>query len=187
MAPSFSSRLLCIYLFLIQLLGIPAIANPLALTPPAIALLARNHEFQFPSVDIKVWYGKDATGKEARLYFGDIGFGLDARQQPKEFNLGNNDESSLPGDLHELGRATFWEQREKRKLVPTIRLYFRALKNLINIDHEAPYSGYLNALMMLLEEGAAESTNMFSLGVAGEKWTKEVYPDLSRREREHKG
>ncbi|KAJ3889584.1 hypothetical protein GG344DRAFT_78645 [Lentinula edodes] len=106
MAPSFSSRLLCIYLFLIQLLGIPTIASPLALMPPAIALQARDQES--PSLDFKVW---------------------------------------------------LWP----------------------------PYSDFINALMVRLEKWAAAETNMFSLGVVGEKWTKEVYPELSRREREHKG
>lgn len=201
MAPSFSSRLLCIYLFLIQLLSIPAIASPLALMPPAIALQARDQEckivlvlnlvmtlIQFlsvPSLEFKVWYGKDATGKEARLYLGDIGFGLDARQQPKEFILGNNDGFSPARDLHELGCATFWYQEEKDALIQRIRLYPRTLKNTDN--HEAPYSDFINELMARLEQWAAAGKNMFSLGVAGEKWTKEVYPDLSRREREHKG
>ncbi|KAJ3912495.1 hypothetical protein F5877DRAFT_72344 [Lentinula edodes] len=180
---SFSSRLICIYLFLIQLLSIPAIASPLALMPPAIALQARDQEF--PSLDFKVWYGKDATGKEARLYIGDIGFGLDARQQPKEFILGNNDGFSPARDLHELGCATFWYQEEKDALIQRIRLYPRTLKNIDN--YEAPYSDFINALMARLEQWAAAQKNMFSLGVVGEKWTKEVYPELSRREREHKG
>ncbi|KAJ4472810.1 hypothetical protein C8J55DRAFT_607522 [Lentinula edodes] len=182
MEPSFSSRLLCIHLFLIQLLS-PAIASPLALTPPAIALQARNQEL--PSLDIKVWYGKDATGKGARLYLGDIGFGLDARQQPKVFKLGNNDKPSLPGDLHELGSATFWYQEEKDALIRRISSYPDTLKNIDN--YEAPYSDFINALMVRLEKWAAAETNMFSLGVVGENWTKEVYPELSRREREHKG
>ncbi|KAJ3854594.1 hypothetical protein EV368DRAFT_80462 [Lentinula lateritia] len=181
MAPSFSSRLLCIYLFLIQLLSIPAIASPLALTPSAIALQARDQKCK---IVLTSRYGTGKTLQEKK-YLGDIGFGLDARQQPKEFILGNNDESLLRGDLHELGRATFWNQEEKDELIRRLRVYPRTLKNTDN--HEAPYSDFINELMARLEQWAAVGTNMFSLGVPGEKWTKEVYPDLSRREREHKG